>query len=330
MNQSQKKVFLALNRYPNATDRELAEVLRMKRATVTVARNYLKKGGFFRNELFIDYKKLGVGVIGLKFGDYGKFTSIPFQKRKEFLSQGITTPETVFSFSSELKGFSMLFSENLCAIKEKIDLWNNLIHGIDRHTHIKDVYLPTGMIYSYKLMQTQELLAHTLELEVLKETKKVKRRSKFTAKDKMVLLAWFEHPDKTNEKLSEIIPVSRATIGTIKRRLLDSGLVKVLQVPSWEKLGFKMLVLTYLRPRVGEEKVIDILKEKKEIIFLVGSKYEVLFASLFRDFSDYHDKHELFMEKNKKDFVEQTEELIFPLNDTKTVINTLPFLKKKF
>ncbi len=332
LSNTQKKVLCAINAYPSYSDKQLADVLKMKRATVTVARHYLQKNEFYETVLFPNYKKIGINLLAFKYGDYGKFKSIAYQQRMKHLSPKLRIEETVFSLSSELKGCSMFFSPNLFAIKEKIDAWNTTFEEMDEHVRIHDVYIPSQMVSSFKFMDSQAYLTDLLGVDVPLTKAKEKKKLKLSNKEKAVLLAWLRHPNATNEELSKKISVSRAIIGAIKKRLLDSGFVQLIQLPDWKKLGPSIGVMTYLRLNGKAKKLLDDLVSRKEVLFLISSDYEAIFFSLFENYVNYQQEQGKVLEdfKNKRIIIKKPEELVFPIQETKVVLNSLPLVEKLF
>ena len=109
LTKTQKAVFSALNAYSEYSDRQIAELLHLRRSTVTLARHVLEKEKFYKTYLFPTFQKLQIPFIGIIYGDYGKLGLIDYQKRIELCPKELKIPEYVFSFSSGLCGVSMCF-----------------------------------------------------------------------------------------------------------------------------------------------------------------------------------------------------------------------------
>ncbi len=329
----QRKVLCALSAYPEYNDRELAELLKSKRSTVTAARYFLEQNHFFCSFLLPDFEKLGASLLAVKYGDYDKFKPISYQKRMQLAPQNIKMEESVFSVSSKYKGFSLFLAKDFHQIKEKIDAWNSLFESIDHTIAIRDVYLPMKMIKSYRFMNTQSYLCSILEMKLpppLFSKQKAERKRPLSKKEKEVMQAWLKEPASTNEALSHKIKVSRAVVGSIKKRLLNSEMVRKFNLPQWPRLGVNLGVLTYLKSNPKKYQGLKKLETLPQVIFLAGSLYEVILFSVFRDYQEYQKTLLPLTEelKKRKEIIKEPEELLFNLGETAFNFNAAKLTEK--
>ncbi len=326
---AQKKVLCGLTAYPSHGDRELAEVLSMKRSTVTVARHFIEEQKLLEACVFPNFQAFRVPLVGIKYGDYGKHVPVRYSQRMKLLSPELKIEENVFSISSEYKGMSVFFASGLYPIKEKIDAWNTLFEGIDPSVAIRDIYLPREMVCHYKFLRTQPRLASLLNIDSLEEVairKPLKRPLR--AKEVEVLLAWMKEPHATNAILAEKTGISRAIVGAIKQRLLDGNVVTLLQNPHWKRFGATLGVLLYLRAQ--DRPLFRSLLERPEIILGVGSKHEQVLLGIFRDYQEYALNLAVLVRRLRSEGVctKEPEELLFTLDETTFSLNPQPFTKK--
>lgn len=340
LNHNQKSVLCGISAYPDYNDREIAEVLGMNRSTVTAARHFLLKNKLYKTFLFPNFEKTGTKVMAVKYGDYDKLIPISRKKRMELLPSEIKIKENVFSISSEFKGLSLLYAPELYPIKDKIDAWNVLFESIDPNIQIRDIYIPKQMITAFKFMELQECLAVALGIKPLPPLKEKPGRKKqlskkekpLSRKEKRVLLSWMEKPSATNAQVAKTAGVSRAVVGLIKKRLLNSNSVQMIHLPKWPLLGLNLGVVMYLRLKPDNSSIVKEIVKSPEVIFLLSSAYEVILFAVFQNYDDYH--HRLFplLEKLKheKNFTQEPKELLFPLDETAFTIDAYPALKQAF
>lgn len=332
LSQTQKKVFCALNAYPEYNDRQIADLLHMRRSTVTIARHYLEKEKFYTLHLFPNFEKVPIALIGINYGDYERISSIDYKKRMELLPKESKIPEHVFSFSSEYKGITISFSEQLSTIKGPFEEWTVFFKNIDPSLIIKQHYFPREMIKVYKFMKSTELLHTLLEIPPFPKKKKNKKVRVLRKKEKQVLLAWMEYPSFTNEQLSEKIHLSRAAIGSIKKRLLEYELIQVIQTPYWHTLGLHLGILLHLQYLPKDLSLLSRFEELPETILLIGTSYELIAFSLFKDYDDYQRKILPIIKTFQKEkiLIAEKEEILFPLSEAKYTLNAFDYLQKKF
>lgn len=326
---TQKRVLVALNAYPNHTDRQLADVVKIKRSTVTAARHFLQENKLYETYLFPNIQQFPVPLIILKYGDYGKLIPVNYQQRMKLLTPYLKIEENVFSLSSEFKGLSMIFAQQLYPLKEKLDGWNQSIQQIDSSIPINDLYLPLPMISDYKFMDVQRRLATLLGTEPLEnKRKKMPHRKTLSSKEKMVLKQWFKQPRQTNEEISRTVDVSRAVIGSIKERLIQYGVVQIHNLPNWSAFGLELGVLLYVRS--GQDSILQELAALSPIIFVIGSRYEGLLFAVFKNYQEYQMTLVPVLQRCKaaKKFIREPEELLFPLAETRFMIDAAPFVEK--
>ncbi len=331
LTQTQKKVFCALNAYPEYNDRQIAELLHMRRSTVTLARHFLEKEGLYTMYLFPHFEKIQIPLIGIIYGDYGKLQPVDYAKRMEMRPKELKIPEYVFSFSSDMKGFSMCFAEQLHTLKEPFEAWTALFKSIDSHIPIEQCYFPQEMVKTYRFMQTQNYLSQILHVPAIPQRRKNKKIRILRKKEKEVMLAWMQYPRLTNEELSQKTKLSRATIGSIKKRLIHYELIQHIQIPDWYALGLQLGVLIHLHFH-GDSKALQEFQNLPEAAFLVGSSYELVSFCLFKDYDSYQKRLGPLLKslQQEKVLTHEPREIIFPLAEAKHTLQAFEFLQKVF
>lgn len=329
---TQKKVFCALNSYPEYNDRELAELLHLQRSTVTIARHHLEKNHLYSISLFPNFETIPISLIGIIYGDYGKLSLIDYKKRMEMRPKELEIAEYVFSYSSEHKGLSMCFAQDLSTLKAPFDAWTALFKSTDQSILIGQCYFPKEMIKVYKFMDTTKILAQLLDVAPLPPKKRNKKVRLMKKKEKELLLAWIQYPTLTNEKLAEKTKLSRAAIGSIKRRLVEYELVHMITMPNWYTLGLNLGVLLHLQYHPKDLSLLTQLQELPETIFLIATSYELIAFSLFKDYDFYQKKLVPILQKAQREKLLTCEarEIFFPLSESKFTLKGADFLQKTF
>lgn len=331
LTQMQKRVLGALNARPHYTDLQLADMLTMKRSTVTAARHFLLENKFYTAYLFPDIYGFSVPLLIIKYGDYGKLVPINHHRRMELLTAELKVEENVFSVSSEFKGMSMMFAPGLHPLKEKLDGWNRTFQSIDPSIIIQDLYLPLPMISCYKFMDVQAHLAAILGIGPI-QTKptKVSPKKTFRFKEKKVAVEWLKNHHQSNAEISRKVDVSRAVVGLIKERLLQHDVVRLYNLPRWSALGLELGVLSYLS--TSTPSILRDLATIPSVIIAIGSGYEGILLSVFRNYQEYQTVLVPALQKfkAKKKIIKEPEELFFPLAETAWIFNPAPFVEKTF
>ena len=332
LSHTQRKVFCALNAYPEYNDRQIADLLCMQRSTVTIARHYLEKNNLYTISLFPNFEKIPISLIGIIYGDYSKLSAIDYKKRMDMRPKELHIAEYVFSYSSEHKGVSMCFADSLSTLKAPFDAWTALFKSADPTIHIEQCYFPREMVKAYKFMHSPKTIAGLLDVAVLPQKKKNKKIRIMRKKEKEVLLAWMQYPTLTNEELSEKTKLSRAAIGSIKKRLLHYELVQMVQLPNWYVLGLNLGVLLHLQYHPKDLTMLSQLEELPETVFLVATSYELIAFSLFKDYDSYQKKMGPIIQQLQREklLTAEAKEILFPLSESKYSLNAFEFLQKIF
>ncbi len=317
---TQKRVLGAINAYPEYNDRELAELLEMKRSTVTAARHFLLKNELYRTILFPDFTHLGAHLLGLIYGEYGTHKLTSYEERLDLRPQNLAIPEYVFSLSSKYNGVSLCFSRDLHTLKEPFESWKALFKTHDPSIAVHCSYFPLPMIQAYKFLDMQRYLTQQLGIEPLLSQQFSRRgRQKLTRKERKVLLEWLAYPIATNEILGVKAGVSRAVVGAIKKRLLLAGLVQMIAAPNWSKLGVELGVLFHCTTYKNYQPLLKLLRQKPEVILLLGTAYEVVFFFLAKDFQEYSAFKTQFLEhvRSSQISIDTVREMVFPMPELK-------------
>lgn len=330
LNETQRLVFLMISRYPQATDREIAEQLGRRRSTVTLARHHLVERKLYHWSLFPSFPALNVSYVGIVLGNYEKERSIDYQTRMDNTKDVLQIPEYVFSLSSQYQGMSMCFSQDLYAIKEPFERWSALFQRMDPSLRIEKKYFPRKMVEVYKFMDHSAILSQILGVQapVIQDKKVSGKKRQLRAREKALLLAWMQNPSATNDELSALLHISRTAAGSIRRSLNERGYVQHVIVPAWEKLGMTLGLCVSFSVNPEKKAALLHLRDLPENVFFVASAYEGVAFFVFKDYNHYHGTLQPLLAKGRQEllFFHHPETLFFPLQETRCTLNAARFL----
>jgi len=330
LNPTQKRVFCAINAYPQYNDRQLAEALGMKRSTVTLTRHFLQRHKLYNLEIFPNYKHLDLAMIGLKYGDYGKIRPIDYQQRMKLMTKEMKISECVWSLSCSFRGFSLFYAQDFHPIIEQLQAWDALFKSVDYSVLIEDQFFSPSAIKAFKFLETHDYVAHLLEIPPLQKRNALSPASSLRRNEKKVLQQLVDSHQKSNAEISLASGLSRSIVGQIKKRLIDRGVAKFIHLPSWPLLGVNLAVFFHLQAYPENMGLTNTLQGRSEVIFLLASSHHILFLALFRDYEDYQDSFLLKLLKEEKQLIKEPREIFFPLKETKFHLDPAPALKKMF
>lgn len=311
---SQRKVLLAMNAYPQYNDRQIAEVLGMKRSTITINRH--KLGQFGKMVVLPSYEFLHPSFIGLKYGDYGKMTPVDYQQRMKLMTKDMKVAETIFSVSSLFRGWSLFYVKESHPFFWQIERWNALFEGIDSSIVVEECFFAPQMLKAYRFLDTHLLLAKCLSLESLPPLAVQKRKHLLHRKEQQVLAAWCAQPDASNAELSTTTGISRSVVGTMKLRFLEQGVARLVHLPDWGKLGMTLGVLVHLQLYPEQPALVERWKKEPEVIFLLASSHQVLFFALFKDYQSYEHSELMLELQQQKHLTKEPVKILFSLSET--------------
>ena len=327
---TQKKVLLGVNAYPHYNDRQLADALEMKRSTVTIARHFLQKQGMYQVSLFPNFSWLDLLYVGMKYGNYGRTKPIDYSRRMQMMTPDMKIDEAVWSLSSQFYGFSLFYVKDFHPIREQSDAWNAFFKSQDPSTIIHDRIFPPQMIRTYKFLDTHACLAQTLGLSPLPIKRSTATPRQLRKKEQHVLLEWAKRPQASNAFISEKVGVSRSVVGAMKKRLLLTDVVHLIQLPAFHHLGINLGVFLHLAIYPEQKNFLKALEQCSEVVFLLGAPYDLLLFALFQDYDSYQRSALSSLVKSEQHFIREPDEILFSLPETKFRLDAAPFLAKVF
>jgi DNA-binding MarR family transcriptional regulator len=317
--ESEKKVLYGLVKYAGSTDQYLGEKLGMKVPTITAIRMKLKKMGYYTTKVVPFLQYLGAELVTVS---YVRFSSHPSLENK--LKEGrrvMNREEFIYSISEAKQDFFIQISKNYTDSRMNIED----IEGAYKGTSYFEEGI-TSAVFPYDLSEMPyyfnfaSLLAKAFGFEEEpdekpKQVTKKARASRLSNKEKTVLFGLVKYPDLNDIELSEKINASRMTIGKTRKKLQSMNLIKTINIPNLELIGFELMVITHAQFNLGLTEglkyyVPELLSKIGPNIFTIFGKNDIIIMNVFKDFNEYkrstsaftelYKEHELFSSPPKR------------------------------
>lgn len=262
---------------------------------------------------------------------------IPLEKRVQTTKQAIEVfDEIFFSVGEQEKGFSLSLSQNYTNIGRineiRTETFGSL--GLLENEYPNEVIFPFETTHVTRFFDFTRILNKAFELG---RKGSAEKREWFTElndvelshKEKEVFLALVKYPTATTQQIGERVGVSRHTVGRIKNRFFEEGLLRRLVMPDLDKLGFEILAFYHIKfnpdnpPR--EE---DIAKlDSASTIFLARRKFEIVILSAYLTYQDYkEDKMDKILFLKEHDIISYTPPVKKYVFDRMTIIKDFDFV----
>lgn len=157
--------------------------------------------------------------------------------------------------------------------------------------------------------------------------------------EKRVLVALVRHPRLSDRQLASELGMQMTTVTAIRRRLCRRSLFRSIQVPSFEKIGFEMLAITFgslsCAPLV-EDKIRHIrdIVSRPEFVYALIESTQDLFIQISRNYTDAMANVQALEERyREKGYLGRgLETAIFPfdLSDVHNYFDFSPLLSRTF
>ncbi len=292
----EKLLLWGLNKHPNATLNELSDILSLKQSTTAAIKNRLMKQHYFF-ELNIPmlnrlgFEMLGVGIM--KFNSlismkhrFGKTVELMDNSYDLFLAVEGQNIGLAFGFFRDYTNFKKFEEDNTIKLAGLDFLEGKLpIYVLFpfKHSHIRTFF------DFWRLLDEVFSLNNTVNTFNDQKWFFPKNSIDLTDKEKLVLLALTEYPNATLKQIGDSINLSRHSVGRIKSKLFEMGLIKKLYLPNFLKLGLNILALYYItfNPKNPPKNEDFILLNSKFSLFFANTSLEAVLVASYRDFKEY-------------------------------------------
>ncbi|HEC75670.1 MAG TPA: winged helix-turn-helix transcriptional regulator [Thermoplasmatales archaeon] len=291
----EKKVLYGIAKFPNANDRQLAEKFGIKQSTVSAIRKRLKDEGYYRVHAVPMIQNFGAEIMTVTYTNFNPV--IPLEKRIEITEKKIEASEEIFfSMGEEDKGFSIGFAQNYTVIGKINDIRTMTFGslGLLDKEYPKEIIFPFKESKTYRFFNFAPLLSKIFGInddEVEKLNFFPVKNANLSIREKKILCRIVEFPDASSKEIAEKMGITRHTVGRLKRKFMENEYIKMIAVPDFEKLGFKILAFYHINlnphspPNFEKDELSKLLLE--DFIFFASRHFEFAAISMHSSYEDY-------------------------------------------
>ncbi|KAA0001412.1 MAG: hypothetical protein FE048_05460 [Thermoplasmata archaeon] len=336
----EKKVLYGIVKFPNDNDRQLAEKFGMRQSTVAAIRKRLGKEGYYKIYAIPMLQNFGAEMMAIIHTNFNPV--IPLEKRIEITEEKIEAAEEIFfSMGEEDKGFSLSFAKNYTSIGKINDIrtltFGSL--GLLENEYPHEVIFPFKISKIYRFFDFSPTLAKLFGLK--NGENKVEnffhvKNAELSKRERKVFCKIIEYPEAASKEIAEMLGITRHTVGRMKKKFLEEGYIKMVAIPNFEKLDFKILAFYHvpLSPHSPPKFENDELKNLlcPEVIFFAARRFEFVAISIHTDYESYKMCKTEILQKLKENKWISTTPLVrtYSLNKARIIknFNFLPITKK--
>ena len=307
---NEKKVLYGLVQYPDLSDKEISDILRLNVSTFTSIKKRLKSEGYYKQILIPDLKNMGCEFLGVIFTNFNPVISL--EERIKITSETIEVADEIFlSIGDPEKGFSLSLNENytnFVRINEKRTAVFGEAGLLEKEYPNEIIFpFPTSKTFEFfnygktlkKIFDLENILNIPKKSKILEEnggklTKthnfyEEKEKVYLKANEKKVLLCLINNPVSTLQEIADEIELTRHTVSRIKKGFFDKGLLKFLTIPNLKKIGYGLLVFYHFKFNPQNPPKDEDFEElnSDSTIYFVGKKFEAVMLSLYKDYDAY-------------------------------------------
>lgn len=333
---NEKKVLYGIVKFPNHSDKMLAEKIFLKQSTVSAIKKRLREEGYYKIISVPMLQNLGAEMLVLIHTNFNPV--IPLEKRIEITEREIEAyEEIVFSMGEEDKGFSISFSRNYTDIG-KIDDVRAEVFGklglLDRE-YPKEVIFPFEISKIYRFFTFAPLLSNLFGINDKIHDENIFKIKKaiLSKKEAEVFCKFIENPEASLKEIAESCGITRHTAARMKKKFFGD-MIKLVAIPDFSKINLKILSFCHLifdpKYAPGNERVKKIIDDSA--IFFAARNFEYVSISMHTNYESYKLYKMRTLQKIKENGWEAEKYIIrtFSIDKAKIIknINFLPITKK--
>jgi DNA-binding CsgD family transcriptional regulator len=294
-----------LIKFPELSDKEIAQELDINESSYSAAKNRLLDIGVFRkiNIPVINrfgYELMGINytnfIFGLSIEERLKMTTKRFEKKNEiFLSVG-----------DNEKGFSVNFCKNYTQFvkinNDRTKTFGEL--NILGRGHPKGVVFPFQTAKIYRFFDYGKLIASKFKINTKENGGKFQNFFQpgeyisLTDKEKEIFSILLQQPTLNNQEIAQITQTHRHTVSNVRHKLKEQRLMRKIVLPNLEILGFKLLVFYNLQYNAREpptKRDLEIIINDN-VVFFAHNPYESVILSVYDSFPSYLNHRSMMIE----------------------------------
>ncbi len=307
--EKEKLVYYGIVKYPLFNDIELSNKLNIKRTTITSIKNKLKKEGLYRTCRIPNFSFIGFELLNIFYAKMDASSKRPAEKLA-MLKEISDTPEQVFFSCTEKELIGIYISKNLTSFKKHADgiMKRYREHGLIEFMNVG--YFPLEFSRFHKVFDYAQLLGSALGLEVRdKPSKKQESINPFTrrltGKEKEILCALVKFPHLNDSQIFEKTKIPRPSISQTRRRLVQEGFLKIVNIPDIKKVKCEVLALHHIKFNSAKsfeayEKIMEYMSGFESCNFMVSCDFEFFSINAYKSCADYESEHDSCMKYLKE------------------------------
>jgi len=310
-NSKDKLVLWALAEYPALKDTELSRKIGIKRRTFSVIKTKLKHNGMFSNIIVPDFNALGCEVLTISYGSFNPAVTLKDMKRG--LKKITECEDIVHLYSTERDFVIMSASRNLTDFRRNVgEVFSYCRENDFLGDDVTSVNFPLE-ISNYNYFEFSSFIKKEFDIdaESMEKAGKVNYKKRLTRKEKIVLYTLLKMPDVKNETITAETGITTHTVGRIKKKLLQKGIIKMRKMPDLDVFGSELLSFMHVKYNHNTIEEYD----QGTDFFKVDSGSDSVSLNLFKNYTEFKDYYNSKFESLKRnDLIDENPSVIlFPI-----------------
>jgi len=324
LNDNEKKVLHGMLEKPLYNDIELSKKLKIKRSTVTAIKNKLKRENYYSELRIPNLSILGCELLTFIHAKLNSSAHMPVETAA-MMNELTNAGDQVYlaATDNDLAGFSI--SWNLTGFKKGVSRIFSEYEKFGLFNDAKFFYFPFEMAKLEKLFDYSSFVGKLLDIKEAASTGQAAGAKRhLTKKEKIIFYSLVKFNQLNDTELAKKTGLPRPSISQTRRKLLRSGLLKIVNVPNLLQLRCELMVFNQINLDSGmssgeREKAMEHFKSIPANFFVVSEDTTICTIGAYNDYTDYE------LEKNEEAKFFRENNIVIKNNSTG--ILTIPQIK---
>jgi DNA-binding MarR family transcriptional regulator len=287
-----------LAKYPEYTDKQISSRLKLKHSTVTSIRQRLKENEYIRKLIIPNIQNMGCQMLVAIYTNFNPL--IPLKERVEITGKTIEVFEEIFfSVGEQDKGFSLSLSNDYATVGKINDIRTQTFgsRGLLEKEYPTMVVFPFDISKIYRFFDFAPLISNSFKIKSGEEKNitdlafKLTKNVNFSDTEKNVFCMMISYPEMSDGDIGREIGVSRHSVSRLRRGFEEKRLIKRINLPNFQKLGFEILTFYHIRfdprnPPIMDNDEATVLMSDSTVFF-ASRMFESVMISIYRNYDDY-------------------------------------------
>lgn len=290
----EKRVLFGLVRYPDANDRELAELLAFKHSTVTAIRRRLVERGLFFTAWIPNIAKLGGNLLYFMVGNLPTTTGDLDESFNAVINERF--PRVVCAATTGEASFVLGYARDFAEATQDLMNWDRWLaeetSSLPRWTKLVFPLSISPILLNFNYAPLLNSLFGLGEADFTMDPPLSRDPVRLTIKERRVLQALVENPDRPDNTIAGLTGVSRQAVSAMKTRFRDTELLVRRRIPDLKQLDVELLMLVIARfhpstPLESRRQLFGKLLEGFPASFIISNDVETVVIAAVQDYTDY-------------------------------------------